>query len=81
MEDNPRITYTLMAPKPSSEELQSAHTKKSDWYVEDTLLDDRLSYTKKFKVYAKVTKKGLIPKGTKFIDSETWEFVGIAKGD
>lgn len=81
MTNNSYITYTLMVPKPSFKELQSAHTKKPDWYVEDTLLDGRLSYTGKFKVYAKVIKKGFIPRGTKLVDPETWDFVEVTKND
>ena len=81
MTNNPHITYALMAFKPSSEELQSVHTKEPDWYVEDKLVDDRLSYTGKFKVYAKVIKKGFIPKGTELVDPETWEFVEVTKSD
>lgn len=79
--ENPHITYMLMSFKPSPEELQSAHMKKPDWYVEDALLDGRLSYTRKFKVYAKVTKMDFIPRGTRLVDPETRDFVEVTKSD
>lgn len=73
--------YSISAPNSSHETLKRTRTKKPDWYVEDKLVDDRLSYTGKFKVYAKVIKKDFIPKGTELVDSETWEFVEVTKSD
>lgn len=75
------ITDCYMPPRPTAYDLHKARGKQMYWELTDEINDNRLTFTGKFMIRAKVKKKVFTPKGTKIANPYDGSIMGITKKD
>ena len=75
------ITDCYIPPRPTAYDLHKARGKQMHWELTDEINDNRLTFTGKFMIRAKVKKKVFTPEGTKIANPYDGSIMGITKKD